>query len=162
MDHQAKEAMDVKSPKSKQCWSAFQMSGLSSTLNLYPKGTLVYQSFYVQVLKGLLMPWVSRIRVVETSLMDCSPQHGAGTFFAPNVAVFSKKEEWISAMDHPPHSPDLALADFWLFHNWRVCRKESFSLTLRTLNHLWENCWQIFLLRSLKPFWTFTEALGIL
>jgi hypothetical protein len=53
------------------------------------------------------------IRVVERSLIDSSLRQRAGTFFASSVAVFSRKS--ISAMDHPPYSPDLAPADVWLF-----------------------------------------------
>jgi hypothetical protein len=36
-----------------------------------------------------------------------------------NVAVFRRKG--ISAMDHPPYSPDLAPADFWLFSRTQEC-----------------------------------------
>jgi hypothetical protein len=45
--------------------------------------------------------------VVERSLIDSSSRQRAGTFFASSFAVFS--------MDHPPYSPNLTPADFWLF-----------------------------------------------
>jgi hypothetical protein len=41
-------------------------------------------------------------------------------------------------MDHPPHSPDLAPADFWRPQNSTVCWKESVPRALGTLDHLWK------------------------
>jgi hypothetical protein len=57
-------------------------------------------------------------RVVERLLVDSSPQL-AGMFFTSSVAVFSRKG--ISAVDHPPYSPDLAPAGFWLFPELLEC-----------------------------------------
>jgi hypothetical protein len=51
-------------------------------------------------------------RIVGRSLIDSSSQKRAGIFFASSVAVSNRKN--ISAMDHPPYSPDLAPTDFWL------------------------------------------------
>jgi hypothetical protein len=54
---------------------------------------------------------------VKRTLIDSSPGRAGDTrseeYFASSVAVFSKKS--ISAMDHPPFSPDLAPAHIWLF-----------------------------------------------
>jgi histone-lysine N-methyltransferase SETMAR len=37
-----------------------------------------------------------------------------------------------STMDHPPYSPDLAPADFWLFPELKCVLKERVSWTLKT------------------------------
>jgi hypothetical protein len=52
-----KETTHIKSSKSKQCWSAFATSVVSSTLNLTQKGTLVIRHSTWRCWKGLLMPW---------------------------------------------------------------------------------------------------------
>lgn len=63
---------------------------------------------------------------MERSLIDSSPRQLAGTFFASSVAVFSRKS--ISILDHPPYSPELTPADFWLFPNLkRVLKEKRFS-----------------------------------
>jgi histone-lysine N-methyltransferase SETMAR len=50
---------------------------------------------------------------VERSLIDSSPRQRAGTFSLQVSQFLAGKR--ISAMDHPPYSPDLTPAVLWLF-----------------------------------------------
>jgi hypothetical protein len=95
-----------------------------------PEGATVNQTFYVQVL--YCCREAQARRALERWLIDSSPRQGAGIFFASSVAIFSRKK-------HLRHTLLTWLQlTFGCFQNSRVCWKESVSLTLRTLNHLWK------------------------
>jgi histone-lysine N-methyltransferase SETMAR len=79
-----------------------------------PEGTAVNQAFYVEGLKRLIDAvrrkrrefWRDRSLILHH---DNAPAH-----CSLRVSQFLAGKG-ISAMDHPPYSPELAQADFWLF-----------------------------------------------
>jgi hypothetical protein len=92
-----------------------------------PEGTTVNQTFYVQVLKRLIVAvrrkrgelWRDCLLILRH---DKTPAHcslGMWQFLAG---------KGISAMDHPQYSPVLAPADFWLLPELkRVLKAKRFS-----------------------------------
>jgi hypothetical protein len=46
----------------------------------------------------------------------------------------------ISAVDHPPYSPDLAPADFWLFPEQKNMLKGKHFFDTKNLIHPWTKC----------------------
>jgi hypothetical protein len=56
-------------------------------------------------------------------------------------------------VDHPPYSPDLSPADFWLFPELRSLLKAKRSSDVEDIKSCvggWEEDWQTFLFRFLK------------
>jgi histone-lysine N-methyltransferase SETMAR len=78
-----------------------------------PEGTTVNQTFYVEMLKRLIDAvrrkrgelWRARSLILHHDNVLAHSSLRVSQFLAG---------KGISAMDHPPYSPDLALADFWL------------------------------------------------
>jgi hypothetical protein len=123
------------SPRSKQCWSAFSMSGISSTLNLYPKGPLWIRYSVWRYWKGLVRPW-------STNKDSCGEI--GHWFFTTTVCryILHRVSEFIagkgiSTMYHMPYSPDLAPADLWLFAELKSVLKGKRFLDIEDINPFW-------------------------
>jgi histone-lysine N-methyltransferase SETMAR len=85
-----------------------------------PEGTIVNQTFYVELLKRL----IDAVRPKRGEFWrDRSLTLHRGNVPAYSSLLMSQllAGKGISAMDHPPHSPDLAPADFWRPQNSTVC-----------------------------------------
>jgi len=116
------------SPKPKKLW--FQKSWVKTTLIVFfgaegvihrefvPEGQKVNAEFYMGVLDQLL----KRIRQVRTTkfqssewflLHDNTPSHNAAT-----VKKFLANRN-VAVLHHPPYSPDLAPADYFLFPKFK-------------------------------------------
>jgi hypothetical protein len=82
--------------------------------------TAVSQTFYVELLKSLIDAvkgkrgelWKDRSFILHH---DNAPAYSS---FRKSQFLAGRN---ISATDHPPYSPDLASAGFWLFRNLGVC-----------------------------------------
>jgi hypothetical protein len=85
-----------------------------------PEGTSVNQTFCVEVLRRLVVAvrskrgelWRDRSLILHH---DNAPAHSS-----LRVSQFLAGKG-ISGTDHPPYSPDLATADFWLFSELKGC-----------------------------------------
>jgi histone-lysine N-methyltransferase SETMAR len=92
-----------------------------------PEGTTVNQTFYLEVLKRLIDAvrhkrgelWRDRSLILH--------HDNAPVYSSLRVAPFLAGKGF-SLMDHPPYSPDLAPADFWLLPDLRsVLKGKRFS-----------------------------------
>jgi hypothetical protein len=106
-------------PRSKEYSYAFSTSGVSSTLNLYPKGPLLIRHSKwrcgidaVRCKRGEL--WRERSLILH--------HYNAPANSSLRVQQFLSRKS-ISATDYPPYSPDLAAADFWLCPKLKECAK---------------------------------------
>jgi hypothetical protein len=129
-----------RSPRSKQCWSAFSTSEVSSSLNLYLKGPLLIRNSMWRWLKRLVYAMRSKWGELWRDHSLILHHDNALVHYLFQVSQFLAREG-ISAMDHP--SLDLAPADFWMFPKFKSVLKGSIVWTLRTLNHLWKKFWDI-------------------
>jgi hypothetical protein len=144
-----KEATDVRSPRSEQCWSAFSTSGVSSTLNLCPKGPLLIihstwkcwkrHSDAVRRKRGEL--WGVRSLILHQDNAQTHPTLRVSQFLAG---------KGISGMDHPQYSPELALPDFWLFSELRSVLNGKWTSDVEDIKSSVRKFWQTFLFRILK------------
>jgi histone-lysine N-methyltransferase SETMAR len=84
-----------------------------------PEGTTVNQTFYVEVLKKLTDAVRRKREELRRDRSFILQHHNASACPSFRMSQFLAGKG-ISAMDHPPYSPDLAPADF-CFQNSRVC-----------------------------------------
>jgi hypothetical protein len=98
------------------------------------EGNADNQTFHVEVLKRL----IDAVRRKRGELWrDCSLilQEKAPAHFSLLVSQFLAGKG-ISAMFHPPYSPDLTLADFWLFPKLKTVLKGKRLSEVEDINHL--------------------------
>jgi histone-lysine N-methyltransferase SETMAR len=97
-----------------------------SHFEFVPEGTTVNQTFHVEVLKRL-SDSVRRKRGEPWRDGSLSPRHDNASAHSLLVSQ-CLAGKGISAMEHPPCSPDLAPTDFWLFAKLkRVLKGKRFS-----------------------------------
>jgi histone-lysine N-methyltransferase SETMAR len=110
----------------------FGSKGLIYT-NYVPRGTMVNAKYIVEALGNFVKIFKKRpiIAVVEWSALGHAPFHTA------NIVTDWLAARCIQLLQHPPYSPDLAPADFFLFPK---VKKELAGLTLtrETFKNEWE------------------------
>jgi histone-lysine N-methyltransferase SETMAR len=78
-----------------------------------PEGTIVNQTIYVEVLKRFIYA-ARRMRKELWRDRSLILQHANAPAYSSLRLSRFLAGKYISALDHPPYSPNLAPADFWL------------------------------------------------
>jgi histone-lysine N-methyltransferase SETMAR len=116
-----------------------------------PEGTTVNQIFCVEVLKRV----TDAVRRKRGDLWrDCSLiLHHDNALAHPSLPVSQfLAGEGISAMDHPPCSPDLAPADLWLFPKLKSVLKAKHFLDVEGIKSSMEKMLTVIIVQDLKKY----------
>lgn len=90
-----------------------------------PYGKTITAQFYLEVLKRLF----ARIRRVRSEMWKSGEWSLLHVNALAHTAIIIRQylaKKGVTVLEHPPYSPDLAPADFWLFPKLKVALKGQF------------------------------------